>query len=350
MLTAMRTPIPSWIGACLGVALSTASADALATDCDPASGISTCFDADNVWFHATGRFIGVAGAEIPDEGALALGVLASYVDRPVLLRAPSPDPEGRDIAVVRDALGLTLAYEFGLTDRLTIGAATPMVLYQRGAGAEGATSQSAPPLGSTAVRDPRASVGYLFAGAGRAARFRSLARLELALPLGDSQLFAGSGGFTLAPSVAFSARQGAFYGTGEMGARIRRSAAFATARLGSALHTGVGVGVEVLGELLAFELEGYLLPVLSEQPGRENKTSSTRDGVLVPAEWALSACSTPVADLAVFLGGGTGLALSSETRESASEAKSESFAGVTTPRFRLFAGVRYAPAATAPRR
>ncbi|MBE7481327.1 MAG: hypothetical protein HS104_15270 [Polyangiaceae bacterium] len=318
---------------------------ASATECDPPSGISTCFDANTLWHHAgPSRFASVAPAEPVPERRLAFAGLLTYLDRPVLLNAPSPDPEGRDIRVVGSVVDLSLAYAYALPGGLELTLATPVVLHQSGAGAEGITSQSAPPLGAVAVRDPRVGVAHALP-LGLGPSFALKPRLELTLPLGDDDRYAGSGAFGLAPSVATAFRAGALHGAGEVGVRLRRAVTFATARVGSALATSVGFGADLWDERLSLELEAFILPSLVSQPGRQTASSRVRDGVLVPAEWLASLRSVPTSDpaLALSLGGGTGLPLSSETRATDGGATTEHFTGVTTPRFRLFFGVRYSP-------
>jgi OOP family OmpA-OmpF porin len=324
-----------------GAALLTAG-HAAAADCSPASGVSTCFDADTLWWTAgEARFASVASAAAPRRGAIAFAALVGYLDRPVLLSVPSPDPEGRDVNVVRGGVGLSLAYAYGLSDQLELTLATPLVLHQTGAGAEGITSQSAPPLKAVAVRDPRVGVGVPW----RQGAFAVKARAELALPLGDDDAYAGSGGFTLAPTLAGGWQAGPLHAGVELGARLRRAVPFATARIGSQAYAAVGLGADLWQEWLSLELEAFALPSLVSQPGRRDAASQVHGGVLIPAEWLVSVRSAPVRDapLALSLGGGTGLPLSTETRETAGGASAERFAGVTTPRFRLFFGVRYQP-------
>ncbi len=313
-----------------------------AAECTPDSGVSTCLDADNLWWSAGGaRFTSIAAATTPRRGSLAFAALVGYLDRPVLLSAPSPDPEGRDVNVVRGAVGLTLAYAWGLSDDLELSLATPLVLHQTGAGAEGITSQSAPPLTAVAVRDPRLGLGVPW----RQGAFAAKARAELALPLGDARQYAGSGGLTLAPGVSGSWQAGPVHAALELGVRLRRAVPFATARVGSQGFAALGVGADLWQELLSVELEAFALPSLVSQPGRQDAASRVTDGVLVPAEWLASLRTVPSRDanVALSLGGGTGLPLSTEIRETASGASHERFAGVTTPRFRLFFGVRYQP-------
>lgn len=337
---------PAWAAAALaGGAALAGAVEARADDCNPASGVSTCFDANTLWLSAgPTRFASIAPPEPVRARTFALAGFVSYLDRPVLLEAPSPDPEGREIGVVRDVVDLSLAVAYGLSPDLELTLAAPLVVYQRGAGAQGITSQSAPALGRTALRDPRLGVGYALPVGGA---FQLASRLELGLPLGDEQLYAGAGSFTVAPSFVMGVRRGAFHGAAQLGARFRRSVPFATARVGSALVSAVGVGADAFEELLSFELEAFVMPSLAAQPGRTSPTSRVRNGVLVPAEWLFSLRSAPLPDpgWSFSLGGGTGLPLSSETRETSAGATREEFAGVTTPKFRLLAGVRYQPEA-----
>lgn len=88
---------------------------------------------------------------------------------------------------------------------------------------------------------------------------------------------------------------------------------------------------------LAVGVESYLLQSLVAQP----EDDRARDRVLAAAEWmgwAGSSLGQP--DVMLSLGGGTGIPLSSETREGSSE----HFAGVTTPRLRVMLALRYLPA------
>lgn len=212
--------------------------------CDPPSGVSTCFDADNVWITAgQGRFLTIApAAELP-ESKLAFAAAGTFIDRPILLNVPSPDPEGRDIPVVRDAVNLHLSWAFAPRSGFEVTLSTPMTLYQSGSGAEGLTSQSAPPLERTAVHDARVGVGVVLPvpeAAARAAGLAAKARFELALPTGDESAYAGAGGPVAAPSLALGMRTGSLFGGAEVGARLRSSVPFASARVGSALLTAVG--------------------------------------------------------------------------------------------------------------
>jgi hypothetical protein len=310
---------------------------ALADSCDPASGISTCFDPDNVWLSAgPGRFFAIAPAEAMPDSTLGFAVAMTWVDRPVLLNAPSPDPEGRDIPVVRDAQNLDLAWAYGLGSSLELSLATPITLHQSGSGAEGVTSQSAPPLTRTAVRDARlgVAVGLPVRSAGLSAK----ARFDLGVPVGDSDAYASAGGPVAAPSLSLASKKGRFFAGAEVGVRLRRSVPFASARIGSSLLTSVGFGADLLDDRwLCLGVESYLLQSLVSQP----ETGSAKDRLLAPAEWIAWLGSSLGAGPGFQLsaGGGTGIPLSSEVKDG----QTDHFAGVTAPRFRLFLAARYTP-------
>jgi hypothetical protein len=342
-----------WLAAVAALAsLALHSRPAAATDCTPSSGISSCFDPDNLWPSAGAtRFLSIAPAEATPPSELAFVSALTFISRPVQLNVPSPDPEGRDVRVVSDALNLTLAFAYGATKELELGLALPTTLHQSGAGAEGITSQSSQPLSRSAVHDPRLGVGLALPvprAAVLAAGLAAKARFELGVPLGDEELYAGDSGFFAAPSLAISFRRSTVYGGAELGARIRKSVPFATARIGSELTSSVGLGVDILNrELLSFGVEAYVLPVLVAQPGRDTPGDRVHDGLLVPAEWLASLRSAPFSDkrFSLQLGGGTGIALSSEIHDGPDGSSTTHFAGVTTPRWRGIFSVRYTPSA-----
>jgi len=190
------------------------------------------------------------------------------------------------------------------------------------------------------VHDARIGVAVSLpvpASAARSAGLSAKARLELSLPTGDEDAYASAGGPVAAPSLALSMHTGRVFAAAEVGARIRSSVRFASAKLGTASLTSVGFGADVLPQrLLAVGVESYLLDTLVAQPEDEH----ARDRVLVAAEW-LGWVGSSLGDPALWLslGAGTGIPLSSETRAG----EVDRFAGVTTPRFRLMAALRYVP-------
>ncbi len=339
-----RTVLP------LLLALATFAPTATADQCAPESGLSSCIDSNSLWMTPEGgRFIAIPHARILAPERFTFGVGASYLSRPIVLQAPSPDPEGREVRVVDDAVDATLLWAYGVTRRLELGTALPMALYQTGSGVAGITSQSAAPIARTAARDPRIGASYslvqrqLSETLGVAAK----ARLELSLPLGDKAYFAGDRSFVVAPGVVSSVELGRFYAAGSLGLRLRRTADFAGARVGSQLSGAVGAGVDILPRrLLSFSAEAWILPTLASQDHTLPDGTRIQDGVLAPSEWLASVGSSPLAsgELTLQAGGGMAIPLSGERRVAPDgKTSTKHFAGLTTPRFRVVLVVRYAP-------
>ena len=304
-------------------------ASAADDSCSPDNQISTCINSDSLWHvpEASG-FVSVPQARRGNPGGLSTALALGFITRPIVLNAPSSDPEGRDIEVVKDALDLNLLLAYDVTRELSLSIATPMVLYQRGTGAEGVTSQrgTAPP--TSAVRDPKIYASYALplprdleqAGLGLRAR------LGLSLPLGDSHLYAGERGLVAAPSLVFEAVLGAVTLGSELGLRLREKTRLANVALGSQIWASLGARVQIV-KPLQLAAEAWLAPGLSEQPG---------GGTWVTSEWLASANFSPLCapELSLKLGGGTGIPL-------AQSPGGKTIAGLTSPGFRGVFVVRY---------
>lgn len=313
---------------------------ARATECAPRSAVSPCIASEGAWLPAIpSRFVTVPDARPLASHALSVGL--GYRARPIVLVAPSPDPEGRDIDVVRDAIDFTTGWALRATPWLELSLVAPVTLYQRGAGPEATTTQNPTPLRHTAVHDPRVGFGTPLPvprAWERASHFAAKAELWLSLPWGDEDRFAGEAGAVVAPGIVLGARFGSVHLGSQLGARLRRSAQLSTARVGSELTTALGVSVDLLDdELLGVAAEAWLAPSLVEQP--------QADAVLLPAEWMASVRSAPLRDRAfsLQLGAGTALPLSSATRDGATD----HFAGVRSPSFRGILLLGYRPRAVA---
>jgi OmpA-OmpF porin, OOP family len=331
-------------GLTLLVATAGMERQARADGCDPPSGVSPCIDANSLWLPAgDASFFSVAPALPTPEASLSLGLALGFLDRPVRLRAPSPDPEGREINVVKDSLDAALLASYGLTERLELTLALPMALYQRGAGVQGFTSQSAPPLSTTVFRDPRLGAG-LSVIEHRPLGFSGKARVELSFPIGGEQNLAGGRTFAFAPSFTLELVRGRFRLASEVGFRLRGVSEIAGTRVGSEATLALGVGFDVLRDsLLSVALESWILPSLLSQERDLPDGTRVRNVVLAPSEWLLSVRSMPVPGLAFQLGGGTALPLSSERRIFADGTSDvDSFAGVTSARWRIVLVARYA--------
>lgn len=335
-------PRPLATFAALGVVLCASPLWADDADCDPASGISTCLDASSLWLPAgRPRFMAIAPGALTPERTVAFGAAFGYASRPIVLVAASPDPEGREIRVIDHRVDAALLWAYSPHERLELTLVTPMVLHQTGAGAEGVTSQNGPPIAPVAAGDPRVGAAYALAVPDRARAASGLAvkaKAELALPLGDEQAFAGEDSFVFAPGLAASVEHGIFFAGAELGARLRKTVHIATASLGTQLVSALGAGVDILPEeRLSFGAEAWLMPTLVDQE------RARAEALLAPAEWLVSFRSAPLSDRAFLLqlGGGTGIPVSSD--------EAEHHLGVTTPRFRVTAAIRYAPVGSEPR-
>jgi len=318
---------------------------ARAEACESPGGYSPCVDADTLWLApGRSRFVGLESARVLSKRQFVAGLGATYLVRPVELHVASPDPDGRTIAVVDDALNVTAFAALGLGANLELDAALPFTVFQTGAGVQGVTTQDASPLAAQALRDPRLGASYeLLRGSTPWAPSGKLT-LRAALPLGTDDALAGDRSFVIAPGSTWTIDEQPFFAALQVGARLRRVTELGGARVGSQLTAGLGFGVDVLAhELLTFSAEATLLPGLASQShAAPDGTRST--GRLIPSEWLLSARSRPLrsTNLSVQLGAGMGIPLSSEERSSpAGSSASEHFAGVTTPRFRGVLVLRY---------
>jgi hypothetical protein len=268
-----------------------------------------------------------------------------YLSRPVTLKALAPDPSGRTVLVVDDVLDASLVGSYAPTRHLELGLAIPMALYRTGTGLSGVTSQRGSPLTAAALRDVRIGAGYDIvdeANLSPEAHFSARSRLELALPTGDEDAFAGDRSPVLAPSVVLGLGYGRVRFGAEEGARLRSSTDFGGSRLGSQFTSSLGASAEVVPEgRLSLSIEAWIFPnFLSTSRSLPDGVQVT-GGALVPAEWMATA-SSRISEWTLSLGGGSALPLSSETRRAPDGTETtEHFAGATSPRFRFVLAVRY---------
>jgi hypothetical protein len=317
-------------------------------DCDARTRLSPCFDADALWIPAApSRFLSIPRSAAMASREFSVGFGVTYLSRPVVAKAMSPDPSGRTLLVVDDVVDASFAAAYAPARHVELGVVLPLALHRTGAGLTGISSQNGPPLVGTALRDVRLGVGHdlvLKQVEGSRYRFSAMSRLELALPTGNDDAFAGDRGPVLAPSFTLGLRAGPVSFGAQEGARLRRSSDFGGARLGTQLVTSVGVNVDVVGGgLFSISAEAWLLPNLLSTRREFPDGASVTAGAHVPAEWLASAWLR-VSPLLIGLGGGTAIPLSSETRVSPEGvASTEHFAAVTSPRFRFALTARYAP-------
>jgi OOP family OmpA-OmpF porin len=335
------------VTALAGLAVALLAPRAALADCSPATGISPCIDSEALWLPATrARFLSMPSAERLGQGGFAAGFGVGYMSRPIVLRAPSPDPEGRDVDVVDDVVDATLLYAYGITHEIELTAALPFVAYQTGAGAAGATSQAAGPIAPNVLRDPRIGVGFALLWRGNAERgYGAKTRIELGIPLGDEDVLAGDSSVVVAPSAVLEVRHDRFSAASELGLRLRRTVELADVRWGPQATVTLGAGFDIFRrERLSVAVEASVAPVLISQKQRLSRTGTVADAVIVPAEWLASVRSQLVANVpfTLQLGGGTGIPLSVAQRTAADGSEqTETFTSPTTPTWRAVLVARY---------
>jgi hypothetical protein len=322
------------------------SPPARADTCSSTTGLTPCFDANSLWLPA-GRttFVSLPSTRVNAVGQLNLGFATELLHGPVLLHVASPDSAGRDVHVVDDALDASLFFAIGALRNLELSVVLPTRLYQNGAGAGGVSSQSAPSVEQSALRDPRLGVAYSFDQVLAHPGLGLRAALDASLPLGDKAAFAGERSVVLMPTATFGWQSGRVALRSSLGARLRSAVDFGDVRLGNEAFVGLGVSVDALSPgLLSFSLEGYGLPPLTSSRANTANASLT-EVTLFPAEWLVAAQTSFSALSEWSLSGsfGTGIPVSSETRSAGSASSTSYFLGVTEPAWRTILTVRFTP-------
>jgi hypothetical protein len=326
------------LGLGAGVLFGLLTTTATAAPCASSDPFSPCFEADALWLPlGPATFATLTPPRSFGQARFGVALGVSALRDPVVLVAPAPHPEGRDVPVVDFTSGATLGVGFGLLPRLDASVALPFVVYQSGTGVEGITSQNGPPIRAQAIRDPRLSVAYALVEPPDDSGFAAGARIELTLPLGDSAALAGAASPTLAPGVAASFGAGRFTLAADASLRLRRAVRFGNVERGSEIVAGVGFSARLFARpLLAPGVELSLRPSLvGAAPGDPARSSD------LPAEWLASVRLKPCGQddrVTIIAGGGAAVPLSS-ARHPGQER--EWFAGVTAPSFRALAMVRY---------
>ena len=331
----MPVPRVRLLAALLFFASAEAGADPAA--CAAESRVSPCFDADPLWLPtAPGSF-----AWLPSPRSLPAKVLsallgAGYARRPVVLVAPAPHPDGREVPVVENTSTLTLGARYGLGYGLDAGVVLPIVPYQNGTGAEGVTSQHGAGLAPATLRDPRLEFGATLLGRSPDAPLAIGTRLAIGLPLGASTALSGYAGLSVSPGVAAELRLARFTLAADAGVRLHGAVDFGNVSEGSEASFALGVAFEILrAPELGVGLEASLRPHLTSPP-----PGAAADTFDLPAEWLASVHFSPAprAPFSVFFGAGSGLPLSYAAEPGTPR---EATLGVTSPAFRGVLAVRY---------
>jgi hypothetical protein len=303
---------------------------------------STCINDDVLWPHAgPAHFVAVGSTETVAAGQIGFGLVTSYISRPIVLQVPSPGSGGSPEYAINDQVNATFLWAYGATDRLELDLALPLTLGQGGTGL--APISGGAGINDTAMRDLRFGFAYVLVPHGRPGAaapvqpigaslgqrdgFGLIARFEMSAPTGDHDQFAGERTAVYVPSLAADIRSGPWFLGAEVGARLRPITELLGARVGNQIVAMLGTGFDILPrELLTATLEAWALPTLASQE------TGAGNPALVPAEWQLSARTSPLKNdsLSIQLGGGTDIPFGSDTE-------------ITRPRFRVSLAVRWAP-------
>ncbi len=306
--------------------------EAGAFDCDVP--YSTCIDSSDLNSPVgPGRFASIESAIPLSPGALSFGATGSYFRKPIELRAPSPDPEGREIPIVRNVWQLDLLLAAGLWEKLEFGIALPIRLVQSGTGAGAATSRVGAPLRETAIVDPRVAASWgLFDRS-----FSGKVQLEVKIPAGDKDAFSGEPSLVWIPAFILGSKSlEGFHLGAYAGVRIRERTTFADVTVGSQVVLSAGVQYDLLPEL-GVGLEAWVLPSLVDQP-----ETPLGQATFVPSEWMASVESKLDDAVTLFGGFGTALPLSTQTAVNASDESDLDYsAGLSSPAWRAILRVRY---------
>ena len=318
---------------------------ARAADCSSNPHFSTCFEANTLWL-PTGRatFLSMPDTQVTKLDQVGFGAGSELLHQPLVVRAASPDSEGRDIQVLEHAVDVSYFVSFGLLRNFEASVLTSVRAYQSGAGVGGIASQSAPPLPHNAVRDPRVGIAYSLDESLAVPGLGLRLGLDATLPLGDRNPFANERSFVVMPNATFGFQHGALQLRAELGARFRRVVDFAGVELGQQGFVALGVAASVISDWLTLSAEVFGLPPLASSRGSA-ASPRVSDVRLFLAEW-LAGVHTSFGERGPWtlsLAAGSGVPLSSETRESSSGSQTSYFLGMSTPDFRALLIARFAP-------
>ncbi len=319
---------------------------AQASGCAPDAALSACFDANELWLPAgPASFISLPDTRVTRVGQVSFGVASEWLHRPVVLHVSSPDRDGRTVNVLDSALDASFFLGFGLLKNLELSLAAPTRLYQTGTGSGGVGSQTAPPLERNAVLNPRLGLSYSLDDALATRGLGLRLGFDASLPLANESELAGERSVVAMPSATLSVRAGAFRLGASVGARLRNAVDFASVRLGNQGFAALGLGLEVLDPGLLFvDVEAFALPSLgSSRAATADSTVSSES--LIPAEWLLSvhSCFEEHGTWTLSVAAGTGIPLSSETRETSDGSTTVHFLGLGAPDLRSLVVLRFAP-------
>ncbi len=286
-------------------------------DCRHAN--SGCLNADSLWldpFHQ--RSIGTSAPHVGEPWRLAAS--ASFLRRPLVVYAASPDPFGNETAILDDWWTTQLVASRHLED-WDVGLVLPLS-YGSGSGAE-ALSTRASSSGVSGVGDPHivlrlaTQLDGVWLGVTQ----------RVALPLGNESSFLTSRSLTYAPKLTLRWDRGALSLTTELGARLRSATEFGNLRFGSEAYAAVNAGWNLPWNTTVF-VEWWTTPSLTADEATSGRPRRVRRN---PSE-VLLGISQKWDSLAALFGLGTSLPFSTEAIDGEA---TEAFAGPPGPKLRL---------------
>jgi outer membrane protein OmpA-like peptidoglycan-associated protein len=265
-----------------------------------------------------GDLIGAMLTDVSPHMAYSASLYFHFGKNPLVFLEATETEGTRRHAVIANQFAADLMGSIALFDRLSVGLAVPVFLANSGQ-ATGAVSGVSldPAVSSAALGDMRLSGKYAFLVRGEGADGVGLAAsLDLSLPTGDGDSFV-SDPFTVTPTVIADYRLGDLLLAANLGARLRAN--------DTNVYDFVTVGNELVWRVAgAYTVLPGELDVLGEVHGASTdwgQANATAMEGVVAGRYTLDDL-----DLALTVGGGSGFAR-----------------GLGNTKFRLFAGVAWAP-------
>jgi OOP family OmpA-OmpF porin len=192
-----------------------------------------------------------------DRGHLVLDAQLhlDYAFRPLVSEADPLDPTTVDADLVEHLLQARVGASLGVLDRFLFSVSLPVMLAMEGEPVAGLPSAEGAGVGDVTLASRLRLVGEPSEIGGLALQLT--ATLPLAEAVRREQELTGESGVTFAPELLGELRPGPVVLTANLGARFRPPAFFTNLAVFQELTWGLGVGVEVIDDLLELRAEGY---------------------------------------------------------------------------------------------
>jgi hypothetical protein len=235
--------------------------------------------------------------------AYSIGLRSSYLNGPVQFALAAPSETATRVPVVSHLWLIEGTFALRLAEGLDVGVALPWNAVQTGSGI-GTVTGATRDLPTTAIGDPRFSVGYGVETESFAVRGFGV----VSLPLGSPEAFSGEGNAHGDLGVALSYLDHEFELSLDLRAQLRAPRTLGLYRLGSGMRVAAGFRYRPT-PLASVSLEGYLAPSFESQPSALDEESA---GSPLPAELLLGG-QLALDRYTLGLGLGAGLPLGSRS-------------------------------------